>query len=211
MTEKKKEQSADFAKDKNAFAGGTPTKGDNAQNAKQKQSGAHQPRDADKTSGHDVQKSEGNPEGGSFRENRNSFQGGTEKTAGQRAKPDEKSADSQGGSKRRTVFLRKMRSRRAAMRKAGRRAALQRKKTPLRRTAEGSRPEKRKIFRTITAAGTPTTRAKKRADTVGGSIRTGSARKNLILNVTSRRKMPPLQKRIPLPVAQSRSFRAAKN
>ena len=90
MTEKKKEQSADFAKDKNAFAGGTPTKGDNAQNAKQKQSGAHQPRDADKTSGHDVQKSEGNPEGGSFRENRNSFQGGTEKTAGQRAKPDEK-------------------------------------------------------------------------------------------------------------------------
>ena len=48
MTEKKKKQSAEFAKDKNAFAGGTPIKGDNAKNAKQKQSGAHQPRDADK-------------------------------------------------------------------------------------------------------------------------------------------------------------------
>ena len=43
MAEKKKKQSAEFAKDKNAFAGGASAKGDNAKNAKQKQSGAHQP------------------------------------------------------------------------------------------------------------------------------------------------------------------------
>ena len=106
MTEKKKKQSAEFAKDKNAFAGGTPIKGDNAKNAKQKQSGAHQPRDADKTSGHNVQKQgqsgragtsghnvqkpKEKPEGGGFGESRNSFQGSTEKTAGQKAKPKEK-------------------------------------------------------------------------------------------------------------------------
>ena len=54
MPEKKKKQPAEFAKDKNVFAGGAPTKGDNAKNAKQKQPDAHQPRDADKTSGHDV-------------------------------------------------------------------------------------------------------------------------------------------------------------
>ena len=106
MTEKKKKQSAEFAKDKNAFAGGTPIKEDNAKNAKQKHSGVHQPRDADKTFGHDVQKQgqpgrartsghnvqkpKGKTESGSFRESQNSFQGSTEKTAGQKAKPGEK-------------------------------------------------------------------------------------------------------------------------
>ncbi len=90
MAEEKKKQSAEFAKDKNAFAGGTPIKEDNAKNAKRKQSGAHQPRDADKTSGHNVQKPKEKPEGGGFGESRNSFQGSTEKTAGQKAKPGEK-------------------------------------------------------------------------------------------------------------------------
>ena len=106
MAEKKKKQSAEFAKDKNAFAGGASAKGDNAKNAKQKQSGAHQPRDADKTSGHhvqkqgqpgreetsghNVQKPKEKPEGGDFKESRNSFQGSTEKTTGQKAKPGEK-------------------------------------------------------------------------------------------------------------------------
>ena len=125
--------------------------------------------------------------------------------------PEKKSVGSQGSSKRRMISLRKMRIRGAAVRRAGRRAALQRKKTLLRRTAAGSRPGKQKILKTITVAGIPTTRAKKRADTAGGSIRTGSARKNLILNVTSRRTMPPLQKMMPLLMAQSRSFRAARN
>ncbi|MEY8483107.1 peptidoglycan DD-metalloendopeptidase family protein [Lachnospiraceae bacterium 48-21] len=58
MAERKKKQTAEFAKDKNAFAGGSPTKGKSTvQKMKQKQSGAHQPRDADTTSGHNVQKS----------------------------------------------------------------------------------------------------------------------------------------------------------
>ncbi len=62
MTEKKKKQPEGFAKDKNAFAGGSSTKKDTAaKNTKQRQSGAHQPRDADKTSGHDVQKSKEEP------------------------------------------------------------------------------------------------------------------------------------------------------
>lgn len=48
MAEKKKKQPAEFAKDKNAFTDGSPIKGKRtAQRAKQKQSGAHQPRDAD--------------------------------------------------------------------------------------------------------------------------------------------------------------------
>lgn len=56
MAEKKKKRAAEFAKDKNAFAGGSSTKRDSdTKKAKQKQSGAHQPRDADVTSGHDVQ------------------------------------------------------------------------------------------------------------------------------------------------------------
>ena len=50
MAEKKKKQPAEFAKDKNAFTDGSPIKGKRtAQRAKQKQSGAHQPRDADVT------------------------------------------------------------------------------------------------------------------------------------------------------------------
>lgn len=107
MTEKKKKQPEGFAKDKNAFAGGSSAKKDTAaRNIKQRQSGAHQPRDADNTSGHDVQKSgqtgraetsghnvqkpRGKPEGGSFGESRNSFQGSTEKAAEQRGKTAEK-------------------------------------------------------------------------------------------------------------------------
>ena len=59
MAETKKKQSAEFAKDKNAFEGGSSQKENStAQKAKQKQSGAHQPRDADVASGHDVQKPE---------------------------------------------------------------------------------------------------------------------------------------------------------
>ena len=59
MAEKKKKQPAEFAKDKNAFAGGSSKGKDvTTQKSKRKQSGAHQPRDADTTSGHDVQKPE---------------------------------------------------------------------------------------------------------------------------------------------------------
>ena len=100
MAEKKKKQPAEFAKDKNAFTGGSSKKKDvNTQKAKQKQSGAHQPRDADvtsghdvqkpeqpKTSGHNVQKQENKPEQESFLDNRDSFQGRAGKAEGQKAK-----------------------------------------------------------------------------------------------------------------------------
>lgn len=89
-----------FAKDKNVFTGGSSQKKDvNTQKAKQKQSGAHQPRDADvtsghdvqkqeqpKTSGHNVQKQENKPEQESFLDNRDSFQGRAGKAEGQKAK-----------------------------------------------------------------------------------------------------------------------------
>ncbi len=100
MAEKKKKQPAEFAKDKNAFTGGSSQKKDvNTQKAKQKQSGAHQPGDADvtsghdvqkpeqpKTSGHNVQKQENKPEQESFLDNRDSFQGRAGKAEGQKAK-----------------------------------------------------------------------------------------------------------------------------
>lgn len=107
MAEKKNRQPAEFAKDKNAFAGGTSKKeSSTAKKARQKQSGAHQPRDADAAFGHDVQKPErsGQPEtfghnvqksgdkpgSNNAWDNHNSFQGDAKKTAGQRAKPGQK-------------------------------------------------------------------------------------------------------------------------
>lgn len=51
MAEIKKAQAAGFAEDSNAFAGGSSVKGTAApKKAQQKQSGVHQPRDADDTS-----------------------------------------------------------------------------------------------------------------------------------------------------------------
>ena len=106
MAEKKNKQPAGFAEDKNAFAGGSSPKGDIAKKAKQKQPGAHQPRDADITSGHDVQKSEqsgqsktfghnvqklrNKPDSDSFQDNHSSFQSDAGKTEGQKAKPGQK-------------------------------------------------------------------------------------------------------------------------
>ena len=116
MAEKKKKRAAEFAKDKNAFAGGSSTKrGSDTKKAKQKQSGVHQPRDADVTSGHDVQKlvqkSEQSktfghdaspsavqknlklrkkPDSGSFQENQNSFQRAEKKTSGQKTMSGQK-------------------------------------------------------------------------------------------------------------------------
>lgn len=106
MAEKKKRQPAGFAKDKNAFADGSSAKRDTAaKRAKQKQSGAHQPGNADTTSGHDVQKSgqaklfehdadysakqngskvEGRPGSADVWENQNSFQGDVQKISGQK-------------------------------------------------------------------------------------------------------------------------------
>ena len=113
MAGKKKKQSAEFAKDKNAFAGGGSTKGNStAQKAKQKQSGAHQPRDADvtsghdvqkpersgqsKTSGHNVQKSADKPDSNRVQEDHSSFQGDAKKTMGQKAKPGQKKSRQPG-------------------------------------------------------------------------------------------------------------------
>ena len=112
MTEKKKKQPAEFAQDKNAFAGGGSAKGDTAaKRAKQKQPGAHQPRDADTTSGHHVQKSgqakpsehdadysaeqnsskpEGRPDSADVWDSHSSFQSNAQKTAGEKAKSSQK-------------------------------------------------------------------------------------------------------------------------
>ena len=84
MAENKKKQSAEFAKDRNDFEGGSSTKGDIAKKAKQKQSGAHQPRDADVISGHNVQKpgdaDTGNQKKSGFSEENSTFaeENGTE-------------------------------------------------------------------------------------------------------------------------------------
>ena len=106
MAEKRKKQPAEFAKDKNAFADGSSAKRDTvAKRAKQKQSGAHQPGNADTTSGHDVQKSgqaklfehdadysakqngskvEGRWGSTDVWENQNSFQGDVQEISGQK-------------------------------------------------------------------------------------------------------------------------------
>ncbi|MCH5201453.1 MAG: peptidoglycan DD-metalloendopeptidase family protein, partial [Oscillospiraceae bacterium] len=89
--------SAEFARDKNAFAGGSPTKGrSTAKKTKQKKPGSHQPRDADVTSGHDVQKSENKTDSNDVQDNHSSFQSDTKKTAGQKAKSGQKKRRQQG-------------------------------------------------------------------------------------------------------------------
>ena len=57
MAEKKKDKSAEFARDKSAFAKGGSEKGIASQKAQHKHSGTHQPRDANDIS-RDVQKKE---------------------------------------------------------------------------------------------------------------------------------------------------------
>ncbi len=96
MAEKKKKRATEFAKDKNAFTGGGSTKRDSdTQKTKQKQSGAHQPRDADITSGHDVQKLGKKPDRDSFQEDRNSFQNDVKKTSGQKTISGQKAKSGQ--------------------------------------------------------------------------------------------------------------------
>ena len=58
MAEKKKDKSAEFARDKSAFAGDGSTKKTASQKAQRNQSGTHQPRDANDTSGQNIQRSE---------------------------------------------------------------------------------------------------------------------------------------------------------
>ena len=53
MAEKKKQKPAAFAQEKKTFTGEIPKK---ANEGKSKKSAAYQPRDADTTSGHDVQR-----------------------------------------------------------------------------------------------------------------------------------------------------------
>ena len=112
MAEKKKKQRAEFAEGKNAFVGRSSAKEDTAaKRAKQRQSGAHQPRDADTTSGHHVQKSgqakpsehdadysakqngskpKGRPDSAGVWDSHRSFQSNAQKTAGEKAKSSQK-------------------------------------------------------------------------------------------------------------------------
>ena len=114
MAEKKKKQTAEFAKDKNAFASGVSAKKNSVENKeKQKQFGAHQPRDADTTSGHNVQKfkqpesangsvkqnaskQKDRADSAGVRDNRSGFQGETWKNTGQKAKSSQKKRRQQG-------------------------------------------------------------------------------------------------------------------
>ena len=178
MAEKKKGQKADFAKDKGAFHEGGSAKGaGTSQRGQQKKSGTHQPRDADRTSGQNVQRSEQTetfgqnvqksaqkPDSRSHK-SRQKKQYQKQDTFGQSEK---RSEDTDTGSKKKTDF------------------------SPLRRKmAKSRRKGSRKM---ITAAGTPTANRKKREDTAGGSIRTGSEPRTLILSVTFRRRTQPLQR-----------------
>ena len=87
MSEDKRKKSAEFAKDKSAFAGdGSGRNSGAVPKAKQKQPGAHQPRDADRTSGHDVQK----PGTDRVPEHQNDFQSDAGKLSGQETVSDQK-------------------------------------------------------------------------------------------------------------------------
>ena len=127
MAEKKKKQTAEFAKDKNAFASGVTTKKNSVENKeKQKQSGAHQPRDADTTSGHNVQKSGQSktfghdasysvkqnhmesvdkPDKEIFQDKHSSFQNDTRKTTGQKVKPNQKKRRKQSQFQKENSFM----------------------------------------------------------------------------------------------------------
>ena len=122
MAEKTKKQPAEFAKDKNTFAGGGSTKRDAAApKAKQRHSGAHQPRAADitsghhvqkqeqpKTSGHNVQKPENRPEQESFFDGRDSFQAGAGKTERPKAKSGQKKRRQPGQFQKENSFTENM-------------------------------------------------------------------------------------------------------
>ena len=58
MAEKKKDKSAEFVRDKSAFVKGGSEKGTASKKVQHKHSGTHQPRDANDTSGQNVQRSE---------------------------------------------------------------------------------------------------------------------------------------------------------
>ena len=87
MDEKKKKRSAEFARDKNTYAGGSSAKRSDCKKAKQQQSGVHQPRDADDTSGKN-----------DFSEGQNTF---TEEEGG---KQNEKAKDSRDDYRRRDTY-----------------------------------------------------------------------------------------------------------
>lgn len=182
MAEKKKGQKADFAKDKGAFHEGGSAKGaGTSQRGQQKKSGTHQPRDADRTSGQNVQRSE----------QTETFGQNVQKSA---QKPDSRSHKSRQKSsiRNRTPLDRVRKGLRTQIQAVRRKLIFHRKTAPLRRKmAKSRRKGSRKM---ITAAGTPTANRKKREDTAGGSIRTGSEPRTLILSVTFRRRTQPLQR-----------------
>ena len=99
------------------------------------------------------------------------FRAAQGKQKGRKQSRSRKNADSRGSSKKKTALRGIRKSRTVTMRAVKRRIIFLKNKMLLRRRAEGSRPRKQ-ILRTITAARIPTTRAKKRADTAGGSART---------------------------------------
>ncbi len=118
---------------------------------------------------------------------------------------------SRGSSKRKTVLQKIRKSRTMTVQAVKHRTVFSKSRMLLQRRTERNRPGKQKISGTITAAGTLTSRARKRADTAGGNIRTGNARKHLISGVISRQRIMISQKKIPLQRVRNRSFMEAKN
>ena len=212
MAEKENKHSAEFAKDKNAFSGGTSTKGEPvAKKAKQKQSGSHQPRDANYTSGHDVQKSAHEPDGNSVQDNHDSFQNNTGKAAGRKAKPRQKKRRQSGQFRKENSFTEN--KEKPDSDNAGSKAQddFSKEQNTFTEDSGGEQTEETKDFKDDYRRRDTYHQSEKREDTAGVSIRTGNVRKTLILNVISRRGRMLLQKAIPLPGAQNRNFRAAGN
>ena len=138
------------------------------------------------------------------------------KIQGRKQNPVRKSTGSKSSSREKTVLRERKRNLTVAMLTVRQKAVFPKSRMSLQsRTLlwrmAASRPEIQRNLRTITAAGILTTGAKKRADTAGGNIRTGNARKSMIPGMISRQRITLLQKTVPLPMAQNRNFRAARN
>ena len=196
MAEIKKAQAAGFAEDSNAFAGGSSVKGTAApKKAQQKQSGVHQPRDADDTSGQNVQRSGQAETFGQDVQKQTKTSDSRKAKGGQRkqhrkqgafGQSDKMSENADAGSQKKSDFTKENSTFTEAM------AQRRKKGSPA----------------MITATGTPIIRQRKGGITAGGnsvSIRTGNGRKPLILNRIS------IQKTMPLQREKKRSFRAAKS
>ena len=229
MAEKKKKQTAEFAKDENAFASGVSAKKNSVENKeKQKQSGAHQPRDADTTSGHNVQKfkqpesangsvkqnvskQKDRPDSAGVRDNRSGFQGETWKNTGQKAKSSQKKRRQQGKFRKENSLTGQKEKPDSNNADSKTESGFSKEQNAFTEDSGGGQTEETKESGDDYRRRDTYHQSEKRADTAGGNIRTGNARKHLISGVISRQRIMISQKKIPLQRVRSRSFMEAKN